>query len=327
MTTPGTEQVRGVRYRNPVYEGYFADPLVLKVGGEYFAYGTGPGDERGRQFPVLRSRDLARWEYVGHALERVTPYQHWAPEVAWHEGKFYLYYSASDVESDEGHRLRVAVGENPAGPFKDSGNLLLPEAGFSIDAHPFRDPHSGRWYLYFAADFTENEPYGTGLAVVELNDDLVSVRGKAKVVVRASCPWQVYERNRNYKGRVWAAWNCLEGPFVVYRDGRYYCLYSGGNWQTEDYGVGFAVAEDPLGPWRDDSARHGPVVLKATKDVPGPGHASVTIAPDERTQMLVYHAWDQGRTARRMCIDPLEWTAEGPRCDGPSTEERVVAGG
>ena len=121
--------------------------------------------------------------------------------------------------------------------------------------------------------------------------------------------------------------NCLEGPFVVYRDGRYYCLYSGGNWQTEDYGVGFAVAEDPLGPWTDECAKQGPVVLKATKDVPGPGHASVTIAPDERTQMLVYHAWDQERTARRICIDPLEWTAEGPRCDGPSTEERVVAGG
>ena len=31
-------------YTNPVWPGYFADPFVLRVGKEYFAYGTGePG--------------------------------------------------------------------------------------------------------------------------------------------------------------------------------------------------------------------------------------------------------------------------------------------
>jgi len=57
----------------------------------------------------------------------------------------------------------------------------------------------------------------------------------------------------------------------------------------------------------------------------GPGHNSVTVAPDGRTQVLVYHAWDANRTARRMCIDPLAWTADGPRCDGPSQGPRVLA--
>jgi len=314
-----------MEYRNPVYQGYFADPFVLKVGREYYAYGTGPADEAGNQFPILHSPDLVHWSYVRHALKPATPYLHWAPEVAQHEGQFYLYYSASSVESDEGHRLRVAISRDPAGPFMDSGKLLLAEAGFSIDAHPFRDPASGKWYLYFAADFTSDEPHGTGLAVAELNDDLVSVRGDAKVVMRASCPWQVYERDRNYKGRVWKAWNCLEGPFVLFHERRYYCLYSGGNWQTQDYGVGFAVADHPTGPWRDDFAEHGPYVLRATKGVLGPGHASVTVGPDERTLMMVYHAWDQARTARRMCIDPLVWTKDGPRCDGPSTQERELS--
>jgi arabinan endo-1,5-alpha-L-arabinosidase len=319
-----TSSLSGTTYRNPVYDGYFADPFVLKVGRNYYAYGTGPSDASGNHFPILHSRDLAHWEYVRHALKPATRHFHWAPEVAQHDGKFYLYYSASSVESDEGHRLRVATSENPAGPFTDTGNLLLPDAGFSIDAHPFRDPQSGKWYLYFAADFTGDEPHGTGLAVVELNDDLVSARGEAKVVMRASCPWQIYERDRDYKGRVWKAWNCLEGPFVLYHNGRYYCLYSGGNWQTRDYGIGFAVADHPLGPWRDDFAEHGPYVLRATEEVLGPGHASVTVAPDGRTLMLVYHAWDQARTARRLCVDPLLWTADGPRCDGPSTSERAM---
>jgi beta-xylosidase len=317
-----------ITYKNPVWPHYFADPFVLKTGHEYYAYGTAPPDGKGKHFPVLRSRDLVNWEYVNHALLPLgnpRGFNYWAPEVAEKDGRFYLYYSASTSASDEHHRLRVAVADHPAGPFEDSGRLLLPDAGFSIDASPFRDPRTGKWYLYFASDYTENEPYGTGLAVVPLNDDLVSVAGQPRIVVRASCPWQIYERNRDYKGKLWEAWHCVEGPFVLFHEGRYYCLYSGGAWYTENYGLGFAVADNPLGPWRDEFAHHGPTVLKGIPGhVLGPGHNSVVMGPDDQTLFVVYHAWDQDRSARRMCIDPLRWTKDGPKCDGPSFEEKTV---
>src|SRR5439155_17401238 len=143
--------------------------------------------------------------------------------------------------------------------------------------------------------------------VAALTDDMISVSGEPRIVLRASCPWQVYEHNRDYKGRVWETWNCVEGPFAVYHGGRYYCLYSGGAWYSENYGVGFAAASDPLGPWRDEMAERGPTVLKGTKDVIGPGHNSSVLGPDERTHWCVYHAWDASKTARRMFIDPLIW--------------------
>ena len=54
-----------------------------------------------------------------------------------------------------------------------------------------------------------------------------------------------------------------------------------------------------------------------------PGHNSVTVAPDGRSDVIVYHAWDKDLIKRRMFIDPLRWTPEGPRCDGPSTGPRV----
>src|SRR5438874_6624853 len=141
-------------YRNPVYREYIADPFVLRVGDRYFAYGTAPADGRGNQFPILTSTNLVQWTYVRHALRAATPFAHWAPEVArGDDGKFYLYHSASDVAGDEGHRLRVAIADSPEGPFEDSRTLLVPEVGFSIDAHPFRDAKSGKWFVYFAADF------------------------------------------------------------------------------------------------------------------------------------------------------------------------------
>jgi beta-xylosidase len=318
-------------YTNPVWPAYFADPFVLRFHGDYYAYGTGatrePREASGAcVFAVLRSHDLVRWERLGAAL--IPPPNHanntfWAPEVAEHAARFYLYYSTAPVGRDELHRLHVATADHPWGPFHDTGLVLPEDEGFCIDADPFRDPRDGRWYLFFAKDFFE-ERTGTGLAVVPLSADMLRATEPSRPVLRANADWQIYERNRALYGRQWTAWHTVEGPCVVAHEGRYYCFYSGGNWQTHAYGVSYAVADHPLGPWQH-TVETGPVVLRQREgEVLGPGHNSHAFAPDGRTEVLVYHAWDIARTARRMCIDRLVWTSDGPRCIGPSTTEQVL---
>lgn len=312
-----------ITYTNPVFSGYFADPFVLKHGDTYYAYGTGSnaGDASSpdrRMFPVLSSLDLVHWKAVGWAL--VPPHggqAFWAPEVAERDGRFYLFYSMSTGRhADETHRLRVAVADDPAGPFVDTGALLLPDEGFTIDAHPFRDPRDGRWYLFFAKDFFDDRP-GTALAVAPLADNMVSVAGPVTTVLRASGDWQVFERDRTLYGRKWPAWHTLEGPFVRFHDGQYFCFYSGGAWMGSGYGVAVAVADTVLGPYAEPVA--GPCVLRGVPGhVVGPGHNSVVLGPDGATDFLVYHAWDAAHTGRRMCVDPLLWTPRGPRCAGPT---------
>jgi GH43 family beta-xylosidase len=317
-------------YQNPVFAGYFADPFVLRCGEAYFAYGTGepPAERAGAAaaFDVLRSPDLVHWTRIGAALPLGPDEAHrsfWAPEVAAHAGRFYLFYSSAPANRDELHRLRVAVASDPAGPFVPAGAVLPETDGFSIDAHPFQDPRDGRWYLYFAKDFFD-ERAGTGLAVVPLTDDLLRAAGPAQTVLRANHDWQIYERNRPLYEKMWAEWHTVEGPCVVVHDGRYFCFYSGGNWQTRDYGVSYAVAEHPLGPWRHAEAS-GPIVLQQRLgEVLGPGHNSYILAPDGRTELLVYHAWDVQRSARRMCLDRLVWTKDGPRCLGPTTTPQTL---
>jgi GH43 family beta-xylosidase len=245
--------------------------------------------------------------------------------VAELNNRYYLFYSAATTNSDESHRLRVAIADDPAGPFIDAGRELMPDAGFTIDASPFRDPKTGQWFLFFAADFEEDEPQGTGLAGVSLADDLLSVTSAPKALVRAQGDWQIYERNRNYKGRAWAKWHCVEGPHCYFHNDRYYLFFSGGAWYGENYGVGFAVADHPLGPWSAEDSAQGPTVLKGIPgNVIGPGHSSCVLGPDGKTLFLVYHAWDAAKTARRMCIDPILWTDQGPKVDGPSTGPRTV---
>lgn len=313
-------------YCNPVWSGYLADPFVLRWQGDYYAYGTGDdvGDGRqpdGRVFPVLRSPDLVHWTHLGGALEPLpknAKVAYWAPEVAERDGTLFMYYVADG-------RLRVATAPHPAGPFVDAGRDLFPTEPFSIDGHPFRDSRDGQWYLFFAKDFLD-ERVGTGTAVVALADDMMTPLELPRVVIRAAHDWQIFARERTVYDQLWPAWHTVEGPFVLEHDGCYFCLYSGGCWQTPDYGVSFAVAEHPLGPYSDEWSAQGPAVLRGIPgQVLGPGHNSVITGPDGRTQFVVYHAWDAAQTARRLCIDPLIWTEHGPRCVGPSTTPQPLS--
>ena len=306
---------------NPAWSGYCADPAVFFHGGFYYVYGTHfPGEGAVNaidelEFVVLRSPDLKSWDHLGGALRPVAGvprFDYWAPEVAFAQGRFWMYYSCVQPWRDgPQHRLRLAVADRPEGPFSDVGKLLVPEEGFTIDASPFHDPASGRWYLYFARDTLSGRP-GTGTAVAELADDMAGLSSRPLDLVLPSADWQISSRQRTVYGIKFDAWHTVEGPHVVYRDGRYYCFYSGGNFTDDSYGLAYAVADHPLGPWCD-AGTTGPVVFRGTSTTRGPGHNTVALAPDGETHVCVYHAWDADYRRRQLCLDPIAWTPDGPR--------------
>jgi beta-xylosidase len=310
--SPGT-------YTNPVYGEYFADPFVLRHGDAYYAYGTYP--VVGRTVPALRSTNLVDWTRLGDVLQPLQPPvdAYWAPEVAVRDGSFHMYYSAGGEEGER-HALRVAVASAPEGPFRDGGAVLCPDEPFTIDAHPFRDD-DGRWYLFYCRDFLDGARAGTGIVVDELTAP-DALAGRPQEVVRPFADWNLFARSREWYDRVWDAWYTVEGPFVRKRGDQYYCLFSAGSWRAPTYGVSYAVAPHPLGPWEvaDDTQ---PTVLRTRPgEAVGPGHASVVESPIGGEDWLVYHAWNRLGDARLMRIDRLEWTRAGPRCDGPSSEPR-----
>lgn len=314
-------------YQNPVFPDYFADPFVFRHGETYYAVGTGDVAPADRAFLMLRSPDLIHWEQAGFALVRPSEElgdAFWAPEIAEHEGRFYMYYSVG--RADKGHRLRVAISDQPEGPYVDEGALEVPaEHPFTIDAHPFQDA-DGSWYLFYARDFLDTDGStvfpGTALVVDRLID-MRRLAGEERVVLRASRPWQRFLKDRKMYEGVYD-WHTLEGPFVVPHEGRYYCLYSGGRWEDETYGVDYAVADHPLGPWTGGDTEHPRVLRTVPGVVLGPGHNSVVLGPDGETRVICYHAWDPAMTARRLFIDPLVWGEDGPRADGPSTTLRQL---
>jgi beta-xylosidase len=304
----------------PVYSGYFADPFAWFHESEYFAIGTGEREAEGhpseRVFPLLRSRNFRDWEPAGRAMRRPDPAlgdNFWAPEIACCDGVFYLYYSVGF--GDKRHQLRVATSESPVGPYTDCNcSLMDPDTcPFAIDASPFLDD-DGRWYLFFAHDYLDEQDgrVGTALAMAPLKN-MTELDGQARTVLRARHDWQRFQANRFMYDRVYD-WHTLEGPAVCKREGRYYCFYSAGRWENETYGVDYAVADQVLGPYSDEGNASGPRVLRTVPGkLIGPGHNSLLTGPDG-AEWIVYHAWDPGMTARRMFVERLIWTSEGPRC-------------
>jgi GH43 family beta-xylosidase len=266
--------------------------------------------------------DFCQWQFASSALvrpDRSLGENFWAPAVACAEGRFYLYYSVG--HGDKNHQLRVGLADAPQGPYHDLGTTLIDPAScpFAIDPHPFQD-NDGSWYLFYARDVLDSSDQaraGTGLAVARMRS-MTELEDPGRVVLRARSDWQRFADRRPMYGQVWD-WHTLEGPCVVKHDGRYYCFYSGGCWENETYGVDFAVADHPLGPWADCGNEAGPRVLRTVPgQVLGPGHNAVIGGPDGETEYLVYHAWGKDMKARQMFIDRLLWTADGPRCEGPT---------
>ncbi|HYP05955.1 MAG TPA: glycoside hydrolase family 43 protein, partial [Bryobacteraceae bacterium] len=272
------------------------------------------GDAGGRVLQMLRSVDLATWTPMGSALTALTPGKgdaYWAPEVAFADGRFWLYYSVG--RGDKAHHIRVAVSKTPDGPYEDCGARVTSpyEIPFAIDASPFQDD-DGQWYLFYARDFLDTERPGT-VVVVDRMVDMTRLAGEPVVVARAQHEWQRFVSNRVMYGGVYD-WHTIEGPCVRKHDARYYCFFSAGRWENESYGVDYAVADHPMGPWACDSNDDGARVLRTIPgELIGPGHNSITQSSDGATDYIVYHAWDAGMTARRIFLNPVVWTPEGPR--------------
>ncbi len=314
-----SESGRVPSFCNPVYRHSFPDPFVIKFCGEYFGYATGFGRDAG-VFPVIRSVDLVDWEPVGSAMDPIAsqPPYYWAPEAVYHNGSFYLYYSCGNEKLME---IRVAVSERPDGGFVDSGHVLTTEE-FAIDAHVFVDS-DGERYLFYATDFLEHTHIGTG-TVVDRMVDPFTLAGAPVPVTRAKFDWQVYDPNRAEKGGV--RWHTVEGPTVLERKGKYFEMFSGGNWQNDSYGVSYAVSPTIISTSEWEQSADGDSVHPIMKTLPGsvigPGHNSVVVGPNNRELYCVYHSWVGSE--RVMAIDRMGFASERIFIAGPTSSNQPL---
>lgn len=195
---------------NPVLTG--ADPHACLVQDTAWMYATNQPD-----FSLLfaySSNDLRQWEQHGPILrmddiawireDGAEIHKLWAPCLAEKDGKFLLYFSVGPQDPTPS-RIGVAIADNPAGPFQDSGRpLVMGGDGFeAIDPMVFTDSASGTAYLYAGGSA------GSTLRVYALTPDMTGITREIPVETPP---------------------HFTEAPFMSLRNGIYYLSYSSGIW-------------------------------------------------------------------------------------------------
>ena len=289
-----------IKIHNPIPIDKIGDPYVLYWDGIYYMYAT----SHVQGFYCWTSRDLDGWSepvFCYKATERsFGNSMFWAPEVYEFNGKFYMYYTAHwKIYTGELLRIGVAVADHPQGPFKDVYDQQpMFDFGYGVlDANVLKDGEKA--YLYYSiagSNHFVNGDREAQICVVELGRDHVSIQGEAKMILRPEQPWERCQpENHQY-------WN--EGPFVMKHDGLYYMMYSANYYQSPYYGIGYAVARSPWGPFEKYP---GNPILQTSDTVSGPGHNSVVKAEDGQ-YYNVYHAhthYNCPSEDRQVYITPL----------------------
>lgn len=296
---------------NPVLPGFHADPEIVysHQTKKYYIYSTTDGQPGwgGWYFTAYSSDDLKHWTYEGVILDLKSEQVPWANGNAWApcieeklvKGKYkYYFYYSGNPKNGQGKQIGVAVADSPTGPFVDLGHPIITESpvggGQQIDVDVFIDPVSGKTYLYWGNGY---------MAGAELNKDMVSIKKKTLTVMTP-------------EGGTLQDYAYREAPYVFYRNGLYYFMWSVDDTGSPNYHVAYGTSKSPLGPIEVAAQ---PVVLKQNPEqqIYGTAHNSVLQIPGTDEWMIVYHRinkWylkDAPGVHREVCIDRLQFNDDG----------------
>ncbi|MCX7708333.1 MAG: glycoside hydrolase family 43 protein [Clostridia bacterium] len=246
---------------------YTADPSAHVFEGKIYIYPSHdldqdiPSNDNGDQYMMEDYHILSMDDFNspcvdhGEALHlRDIPWaskQLWAPDAAYKNNTYYLYFPARD--KNDIFRIGVATSASPAGPFKPEKNYI--PGSFSIDPAVLVDDDN-KSYIYFgglwggqlekwetgtynpdATGPSGSEP-ALGPRVAELNDDMLTFKEapqEISIIDEDGNPIPAGDEERRY----------FEGPWVHKYNGYYYLSYSTG---STHYLV-YAISKNPKGPY------------------------------------------------------------------------------
>ncbi|MGP4039620.1 glycoside hydrolase family 43 protein [Gracilibacillus sp. D59] len=246
---------------------YTADPSAHVFDGKLYIYPShdldhdGPSNDNGDQYAmedyhVLSMEDVnAPCVDHGEVLHlRNVPWasqQLWAPDAAYKNNTYYLFFPAKDKEGI--FRIGVATSSNPAGPFKAEESFI--PGSFSIDPAVLVDDDD-KAYVYFGglwggqlekwqtrtykANGKEPEPTEPALGpiVAELSEDMKTFKSEPQeisIIDDEGNPILAGDEDRRF----------FEGAWVHKYNGLYYLSYSTGT----THKIVYAVSENPEGPF------------------------------------------------------------------------------
>lgn len=279
---------------NPIMDGYFADPSILKYQGKYYIYAT-IDPWGGEELAVFESADFKKWEqkHMNWPTKQqcTSPTSGgakvWAPSVVQeNDGKFYMYVSV-------GSEIWAGVSSHPLGPWKNAkpdntplvNKTTRPDV-HTIDSDCFIDD-DGQAYLYWGSGWKWVNGH---CMAAKLKKDMITFDGEP---VEITPP------------------HYFEGPHMIKRNNIYYLMYSDGKAIDHTYKVRYSTSSTPMGPWTEGTTSP---VLQTTSDSTtyGPGHH--TVFREGKQDYILYHRIHPQKekyVLRQLCIDSLNFDSSG----------------
>lgn len=260
-------------YRNDL-ELDMGDPMMLydDETGYFYAYGT-----RGTTtFHCFRSKTLSNWERLTDCyIPESSAWSKsglWAPDIHKINGKWYLYYTGEFKNNGKSNcQIGVAVADKPYGPYKqvvgDDGTLAttpftMRESASKyctvLDQHVFVDD-DGEMYMYFSYDMRKarSQDYA-GYPVQEIWGVKMTspTSWDLSTLTRLLSPGlaKLSDSKRTVEWETWSTsfsgdMECLEGPYMIKKNGKYLLTYVANSYVDTVYNVGYAVSSSPLGEY------------------------------------------------------------------------------
>ncbi|GAB7189531.1 hypothetical protein NUM3379_02370 [Kineococcus sp. NUM-3379] len=220
----------------------------------------------------------------------------WAPDVRFHDGAWYMYFSASPSSATFDHRLYYVrnTSANPmTGTWSAPQRMYTHTESFQLDPHTFET--GGRRYFSWA----QKDPASGDNSHVFVAEMATPTTIRRETVTTIARPTLAWERE---------GYPVAEGPQAVIRNGRVFIAYSAAATDAR-YKLGLVSAStssnltDPAS-WTKSATP----VFSTANGVYGPGHGSFTVAEDGRTDILVYHARDYDPPSPDALRDPNRHT-------------------
>jgi xylan 1,4-beta-xylosidase len=304
---------------NPILTGFFPDPSICRVGGDYYIANSSfewfPG------VPLHHSKDLMNWNFIGHALTRKSQLDLrgvpdsagvWAPSLSYADGQFWLIYTNlrntgmgrpfKDLE------IFLTTATDITGPWSEP--VELNSVGF--DPSLFHDEDGRKWLVNMQWDFRKGRHRFAGIVIQEFDPKLQKLVGpQTKILDKPGI--------------------LTEGPNLYQRDGWYYLMLAEGGtgW---NHGISMARSRNLLGPYELDpqpsvltsrdvamlplqKAGHGELVatpagewfLAHLASRPLKTSAPRNAASPDKSASAEAHAGDRCVLGRETCLQHVEW--------------------
>ena len=247
----------------------------------------------------------------------------WAPDISFHNGKYYLYYAVSVFGKNTsciGLAVNTTLDKTSADyKWEDIGKVIQSVPGRdmwnAIDPNLVVDENNIPWLVFGS--------FWDGIKLVRLNSDFASIAQPEQWFTVAGRP-------RDFTVLDSVAGNAaIEGPFLFKKNNFYYLFVS---WdyccraEKSDYKVVVGRSEKVMGPYLDRNGLRmdkngGSIIVQGdNKEWFGAGHnAAYTF---DGRDYIIYHGYDAKDGGRsKLIIEEIKWEDGWPSV--PSQQKKT----